>query len=147
MGISGLLIFIIGIAMVIANNSAAKKKAQQSNGEPNNEVESEFERRIREIIGEPRANTSRSNSPQKGPVKNELTTQAPKQRDGRKNEANAAPTYKVAEPRRARATVTNRINTGVADSEKSQVEEITDDFTLEKAVIYSEIIKPKFEEY
>ena len=146
-------IFIIGIVVSFAQKNKKKRVEQQSDS-PEVDPCQEWERQIRELLGEHKqAQTQPEVEVEVRPV---VTPQ------------NTTPKSAVAAPKYAKfgnnshATTNGKANYKTAaktanspsveavtseDAPNENIEKILDDFSMEKAVIYAEILKPKYEEY
>ena len=146
-------IFIIGIVVSFAQKNKKKRVEQQSDS-PEVDPRQEWERQIRELLGEPKqVQTQPEVEPEVRPV---VTPQniAPKSAASPAKYAkfdnnshattNGKANYKTA------AKTANRPSVEAVTSEDApneNIEKILDDFSMEKAVIFAEILKPKYEEY
>lgn len=137
---NGFWIFLI-IAGVITTFARKEDKARRrGKGSENSQEDpkAEIERQLREMFGEeviPQSTTQTSKSPIS-------VTKAPTPKAARPTgTANISPKKHIA------VATNNQESTADTASEKPKIAEIIDDFSMEKAVIYSEILKPKFEEY
>jgi hypothetical protein len=150
-------IFIVIIGAVISLAQKSPKKASSSDDTPTADPQQELERQIRELLGEKPANKpapaeqKRVETPAPAPTpiptpiitpKNRVDTATSITEPQQQSKIKAAATAKVA-------THTNKAtNKSTADDEPNEIiGQIVDDFTMEKAVIYAEILKPKYEEY
>lgn len=142
-------IAICGIIISFAQKNQAKQRRQASNSEPDQrsaqQQRAELERQIREIFGEtpPREGsqtTSRPTTPtytqtQSAPATIKPTKPAQKSAKPKAS----APKAEAAKPQTTQPPTS-------ATGENKPIEAIIEDFSMEKAVIYSEIIRPKWEE-
>ena len=146
-------IFIVIIGAVISLAQKSPKKASSSDDTPTADPQQELERQIRELIGEKPASKpipaeqKRAEMPTPIPTpiitpKNRVDTVTSITKPKQQNKIGMAATAKVA-------TTTNKTKSKAAtDDEPNEIiGQIVDDFTMEKAVIYAEILKPKYEEY
>ena len=146
-------IFIVIIGAVISLAQKSPKKASSSDDTPTADPQQELERQIRELIGEKPASKpipaeqKRAEMPTPIPTpiitpKNRVDTATSITKPKHQSKIGMAATAKVA-------TTTNKAtNKSTADDEPNEIiGQIVDDFTMEKAVIYAEILKPKYEEY
>jgi hypothetical protein len=114
-----------------------------------------LERQIRELLGEKPASKpapaeqKRVETPAPTPIptpiitpKNRVDTATSITKPKHQSKIETVATAKVA-------TTTNKAKSKAAavDEPNEIIEQIIDDFTMEKAVIYAEILKPKYEEY
>lgn len=93
----------------------------------------DFERRVKELEG----NTAAQTPPRPAPKPKTQTKQRSQQGSATYQTSNAAP--KKQQP-------TTR-PTNDTPAPKSEVERMVEDFSIEKAVIYAEILEPKFKQY
>ena len=117
----------------------------ESENAPHPNPQEEWERQLREILGE-KSQTPAAPKPASQPIENSV-----------------APEYKQPMPTQSKriampspknkATSQQPINANKGNEAPSKsdndinIEKIIDDFSIEKAVIYAEILKPKYEEY
>ena len=148
-------IFIVIIGAVISLAQKSPKKASSSDDTPTADPQQELERQIRELLGEKPASKpvpteqKRVETPALMPIptpviikNNRVDNTTTSTHTQQQSKIKAAATAKVA-------TTTNKAtNKSTADDEPNEIiEQIIDDFSMEKAVIYAEILKPKYEEY
>lgn len=146
-------IFIVIIGAVISLAQKSPKKASSSDDIPTADPQQELERQIRELLGEKPASKpapveqKRVEMPTPIPTpiitpKNRVDTATSITKPKHQSKIETAATAKAA-------THTNKAtNKSTADDEPNEIiGQIVDDFTMEKAVIYAEILKPKYEEY
>lgn len=145
----------MGIAALIKRHEAAAKEVADTTDVPTNQKREEIERRIRELFEEaytPTAKTtpgpveSRAEVPQPRLVTHAATLSKPKPESSRAttqstNKAVAGSSFKSTQTQTATRTTQN------PSAAKSEIELAMEDFSLERAVIYSEILEPKFKEY
>lgn len=159
-----LFVIIIGAVISLAQKSQ-QKPSSESDGEPHPNPQQDWERQIRELLGEkttekqqtpPAQKQARPATIESSPKKTAIPTLS---RASKRVERtiNSAKTYD--KPLRTVAAVagtsvaTHNNNQGEILHSPSEEEynekiaQILDDFSMEKAVIYSEILKPKYEEY
>ena len=139
MDIFWVFILIFGIIVSIGQKASKKQTAEDEEGEPMPMSEQEMERRIRELLeGKP--------SPQKPapqPVASSSATPpiSKKSKPQKQNKPSAQTTAKTAkQPKKDDPIKQTEIKSG-------EIGRIVEDFTIEKAVIYSEIMNPKYKEY
>lgn len=145
-----LFIAIVGIASIIKLFKAAAQKEGETTNAPTPQEREDIERRIREILGQPSvqtapAQTTTPTKPSKSRVVTPQSNQAkPKSRVTYKATTTTSKTdsFKAEQPQQA----ANPPATNPSPA-KSEIEGIMEDFSLERAVIYSEILEPKFKEY
>jgi hypothetical protein len=146
-------IFIVIIGAVISLAQKSPKKASSSDDTPTTDPQQELERQIRELLGEKPASKpvpaeqKRAEMPTPIPTpiitpKNRVDTATSITKPKHQSKIETVTTAKVA-------TTTNKAKSKAAtDDEPNEIiGQIIDDFTMEKAVIYAEILKPKYEEY
>ena len=148
-------IFIVIIGAVISLAQKSPKKASSSDDTPTSDPQQELERQIRELLGEKPASKpvpaeqKRVEMPSPMPIptpviikNNRVDNTTTSTHTQQQSKIKATATAKVA-------TTTNKAtNKSTADDEPNEIiGQIVDDFTMEKAVIYAEILKPKYEEY
>ncbi len=165
-----LWIFIVIVGAVI---SLVQKNAKNSTDEgekaPNPNPQEEWERQLRELLGEGKTAKSPSpttlqgsDSPTPRPISPKPATVAtprrvapiaPAQTAKRVEYAAAVKPHKQANRVAGeQAKVVAKENKAIAnpstyEMSNENIGQILDDFTMEKAVIYAEILKPKYEEY
>ncbi len=163
-------IFIVIIGAVI---SLAQKGQKQASAESDNTTQpnpqQEWERRIREIMNEQKGSAHpqdrKATTPAQRPQTPHLPrpTITPTPRVARTdNSGERVATLATTPKRRIYAPKQESFNTPTnnhkpttsepkkrldAKEEGSNIDAILDDFSMEKAVIYAEILKPKYEEY
>lgn len=148
-------IFTVIIGAVISLAQKSPKKASSSDDIPTADPQQELERQIRELLGEKPASKpapveqKRVETPAPMPIptpviikNNRVDNTTTSTHTQQQSKIKAAATTKAA-------THTNKAtNKSTADDEPNEIiGQIVDDFTMEKAVIYAEILKPKYEEY
>jgi cytoskeletal protein RodZ len=143
-----LFIAIVGIASIIKIFRAAAQKEEKPTNAPTPQEREDIERRIREILGQPSvqtapAQTATTSRPSKSRVVTPQSQAKPKAHTSSvtykaTTTTSKTDSFKAEQPQQA---VTN------PPLAKSEIEGIMEDFSLERAVIYSEILEPKFKEY
>lgn len=125
-----LFILIFGVVVSISQKSQKKAPVEGETVPEELDPNQEFERRIRELLQEdkPAAKPAASTTKQ-------VATMATKRAKVEKTQSRVA-TKNVGAPR-----------TKEQPKEADEVDQIMNDFSIEKAVIYAEILKPKYEEY
>ena len=152
-----IFLVIIGAVISIAQKNQQKQRSSGPGDEPSLDPQAELERRMREIFGESkRVEPATENKPAPAPkptpkpVDNQPKPMSTISRPSASNQqtkgynivAANKPINRVAsQPKQA-----NPIKDGDI-TVKSEIDEIIDGFTMEKALIYSEIIRPKFDEF
>lgn len=158
----------MGIVALVKRKEMASQEdttpQNTSTGAPTEDEKQEIERRIREILGEPQ--------PQK-----RVVTAQPAKRVAPAQSATPRPAVRPARPKvkvqsthtsleqitpeismsshrltqsatsRSTATPKKAQTAPTEVTDKSELDAMIDDFSIEKAVIYSEILEPKFKEY
>ena len=144
-----LFIAIVGIASIIKIFRAAAQNKENNTSAPTPQEREEIERRIREILGQPSvqttpAQTTTTSKPSKSRVVTPQSQAKPKSSVTYKANTTTSKTdsFKAEQPQQAVNTSTTNPSPA-----KSEIEGIMEDFSLERAVIYSEILEPKFKEY
>ena len=139
MDIFWVFILFFGIIVSIGQKASKKQAAADEEGEPAPMSEQEMERRIREILeGKP--------IPQKPAPQPAVSTPA------------VSPIKKVSTPKKQHLDQTPTAAKTIKHPKKEdhikqteiksgEIGQIVEDFTIEKAVIYSEIMNPKYKEY
>ena len=125
-----LFILIFGVVVSIGQKSQKKAPAEGETASEELDPHQEFERRIRELLQE--------DKPSVKPVASASTQVA----------TMATERVKVE---KTQSRVANK-NMGAQRAkeqpkEADELDQIVNDFSIEKAVIYAEILKPKYEEY
>ena len=160
MDIFWVFILIFGAIVSIGQKASKQQVPTDVESEPTLSPEEEMERRIRELLEgkqtppkatPPVQTTTKPVTPQKS------FTPAPAATPQRAAvpQRVATPTRPSATPARATksatkaSTRTNKITDPIKQGEikQSEIGRIIDDFTIEKATIYAEIMNPKYKEY
>lgn len=131
--ISSIIIVVISVLLVVFNNNKAKgsqAKAQSSSTDSQQQVRDIINQHVRHIQQSKRRRAANNATSQPG-----------------KQEVLRSTATAMQQPNKAASTANDSSLNQDNQSEKSQIEEIAEDFTIEKAVIYSEILNPKFKEY
>lgn len=129
---------IAGVIISFARkeDQARKRRGKTGQGMPQENPQEELERQLRELFGE-----ETPTAPKPKPA--EFTTPTEVK-------------YTLSKPKPIAAVNTLKENVSASKENKSkssnttestQIDDMIKDFTMEKAVIYSEILKPKFDEY
>ncbi|MBQ2007104.1 MAG: hypothetical protein II236_00295 [Alistipes sp.] len=139
MDIFWVFILFFGIIVSIGQKASKKQAAADEDGESAPMSEQEMERRIREILeGKP--------IPQKPAPQPAVSTPtvSPIKKVSTPKKQHLAPTPTAAKtikhPKEEDPIKQTEIKSG-------EIGQIVEDFTIEKAVIYSEIMNPKYKEY
>ena len=157
-----LILLIFGAISIFSRKNEKQSHAPEADAEGGNQGEhipTEWERRIRELLGEENS----SNVPQSSqntatqPINSSKTVHTPttikrKEVDNisqlaqnRATTGKSAMTQTTINRQKTHSTISDKIKDGEIGS-KGEIETILEDFSMEKAVIYSEILKPKYEE-
>lgn len=125
-----LFILIFGVVVSIGQKSQKKAPAEGKTVPEQLDPHQEFERRIRELLQEdkPAAKPVASASTQ-------VATMATERAKVEKTQSRVATKNVSAERQKEQP------------KEADELDQIVNDFSIEKAVIYAEILKPKYEEY
>ena len=125
-----LFILIFGVVVSIGQKSQKKAPAEGETVPEELDPHQEFERRIRELLQEdkPAAKPAASTTKQ-------VATMATERAKVEKTQSRVA--IKNMGAQRAKEQ----------PKEADELDQIVNDFSIEKAVIYAEILKPKYEEY
>lgn len=157
-----LILLIFGAISIFSRKNEKRSHAPEADAEGGNQGEhipTEWERRIRELLGEENS----SNVPQSSqntatqPINSSKTIHTPttiKRKEvnntsqlaqNRATTGKSAMTQTTVNRQKAHSMTPDKIKEGEIGS-KGEIETILEDFSMEKAVIYSEILKPKYEE-
>ena len=123
-----LWLFIIIFGVVVSIGQKSQKKAPSEGEVAADELDphQDLERRIRELLQEEKSVTKPAASVAK-PVTTKTAEQA---KDGR-----------------TQSRIVTKNTTTEQERESEELDQSVNDFSIEKAVIYTEILKPKYEEY
>ena len=160
MDIFWVFIIIFGIVVSIGQKANKQQPTPAGDSEPTLTPEQEMERKIRELLeGKPAPSAKPVPSATPAPTaKSTPSSEATiATRTKTKREAHNAPsTTKSAKKATLshKANATTKTSTAVENSpikakeiKRGEIGQIVEDFTIDKAVIYAEIMKPKYEEY
>lgn len=166
-------IFLVIIGAIFSFAQKNQGKRQQGSDEAYEGHEGEetvnphemLERRVRELLGEdspksnpmpthkPARNAESATSSQQGANRPTLRTSVARPTMTTKQQQTAKSAISMPQAKRTQ-TIAMDVNTipqkAVSAQQKGrneQIGQIIDDFSMEKAVIYSEILRPKFEEF
>ena len=147
-----LFIAIVGIASIIKIFKAAAQKEEEPTNAPTPQEREDIERRIREILGQPSVQTApaqptTTTKPSKSRVVTPQSQAKPKARTSSVTYKATTTTSKTGSFKAEQPQQAVNTSTTTPSPAKSEIEGIMEDFSLERAVIYSEIIEPKFKEY
>lgn len=155
-----LILLIFGVvASFSRKNEKRSGVPTPETGENEQDVQTEWERKIRELLGEGESSTTphpATNAPKQSvnPThatqtslanerKGSYTPIAPQQ--SRIVRGKKQPTSTISAKSKTSDQYKDKIKEGEIGS-NDEIKAILDDFSMEKAVIYSEILKPKYEE-
>ena len=151
-----IFVIIIGAVISIAQKNQQKQRKADSNEESSLDPQAELERRMREIFGESkRVEQTAENKPIPAPkpAPKPMDIQPKPMRTASQSAASGSPAkgYNIAANKSAnKVSGQSKPIDPIKDGDitaKSEIDEIIEDFTMEKALIYSEIIRPKFDEF
>lgn len=164
MGSFWIFFLFIGIVALVKRKELASNDDTSTASAPTDAEKSEIERRIKEIFGEVESSQKTSSAPTTSPAMSRpRPATTPIQTPKKVNEARPLSAYTSSS--RAKAPITQQqaikpqqgsklyqststpSNAPKTAESHSELERMIDDFTLEKAVIYAEILEPKFKEY
>lgn len=160
MGSIWTFLVIIGVVAFKFFGELATDKGASQPTAPTDEEKSDIEKRIQEILGEVE---QKRVAPQPATTKTSAPTPQPAMRPAHpKTKAQPAYTsleqitpeiamssHRISKPTTTRKAVSpKKVQTAPVEvAGKSELDAMIDDFTIEKAVIYSEILEPKFKQY
>ena len=126
---------IAGLIITFAKKEdTARKKRGIDNHKPQDSQQADLDRQLKELFGEESLTTPAVNATR--PIaQNTYATNYTKGKTAKTTTPNQKPN----------AAESNAI--AKEEGKKSSIPTIIEDFSMEKAVIYSEILKPKYEEY
>lgn len=125
-----LFILIFGVVVSIGQKSKKKAPAEGETVPEELDPHQEFERRIRELLQEDKPAAKPASSTTK-----QVATMATERAKVEKTQSRVAAKKACAERAKEQP------------KEAEELDQIVNDFSIEKAVIYAEILKPKYEEY
>ena len=160
MGSFWTFLVIIGVVAFKFFGELATDKGANQPTAPTDEEKSDIEKRIQEILGEVE---QKRVVPQPAAPKTSAPAPQPAMRPAR-TKTKAQPAYtsleqitpeiamsshRISKPTTTRKAVSpKKVQTAPVEvAGKSELDAMIDDFTIEKAVIYSEILEPKFKQY
>ena len=154
-----IILLLVGVVTTFSRKSEKRKATPQKDSDQQ-DAQTAWERHIRELLGEEEGMTTPQSAP-KEPINSPKTApsvQSPLADERKTINTPAKIAYQRVEQKskpafnhtpetsaKANTTITDKIKEGEIGS-NSEIGAILDEFTMEKAVIYSEILKPKFEE-
>ena len=130
MGVFWLILIICGVLYSAASKSKIKGRAESSPQEQAEMTQEEYIRRLHEALGIPQQPQKRAKKSKSAEVKPSVPITTPA----------AAPKRQVKPVESVTPATTPKAESNI------DLEQIKEDFSIEKAVIYSEILKPKWEE-
>lgn len=141
MDIFWIFIVIFGIVVSIGQKASKQQAPKNNDEEPTLTPEQEMERRIRELL-----EGKRSSQP---PTLQPSHSTPAEHRPATSTQKSSTATQKTTAKATAKQAASNTNIDPIKQNEikKGEIGQIVKDFTIEKAVIYSEIMKPKYEEY
>ena len=125
-----LFILIFGVVVSIGQKSQKKAPAEGETASEELDPHQEFERRIRELLQEDKPSVKPVAS-----ASTQVATMATERAKVEKTQSRVATKNVSAERQKEQP------------KEVDELDQIVNDFSIEKAVIYAEILKPKYEEY
>lgn len=157
-----LILLIFGAISIFSRKNEKQSRTPEADAEGGNQGEhipTEWERRIRELLGEENSSNVPQSTPSTAtqPINPSKTVHTPttiKRKEvnntsqlaqNRATTGKSAMTQTTVNRQKAHSTIPDKIKEGEIGS-KGEIETILEDFSMEKAVIYSEILKPKYEE-
>lgn len=157
-----LILLIFGAISIFSRKNEKQSRTPKADAEGGNQGEhipTEWERRIRELLGEENSSNVPQSTPSTAtqPINPSKTVHTPttiKRKEvnntsqlaqNRATTGKSAMTQTTVNRQKAHSTIPDKIKEGEIGS-KGEIETILEDFSMEKAVIYSEILKPKYEE-
>lgn len=160
MDIFWVFIIIFGIVVSIGQKANKQQPTPAGDSEPTLTPEQEMERKIRELL-EGKPAPSAKPVPSATPATTAQSTPSSEAtitpRTKTKREAHNAPSTPKSAKKATlshKANTTTKTSTAVENSpikakeiKHGEIGQIVEDFTIDKAVIYTEIMKPKYEEY
>ncbi len=136
MDIFWVFILIFGIIVSIGQKASKKQTAEDEEGEPMPMSEQEMERRIRELLeGKPSPQKPASQPVASSPATPSISKKSKPQKQHKPSAQTTAKQPKKYDPIKQ------------TEIKSGEIGRIVEDFTIEKAVIYSEIMNPKYKEY
>ena len=161
MGSFWTFLVIIGVVAIKFFGELATDKGASQPTAPTDEEKSDIEKRIQEILGEveqkrvvptqPATPTPSMPSPQPAmrPARPKTKAQPAYSSLEQITPEIAMSSHRISKPTTTRKAVSPKeVQTAPVEvAGKSELDAMIDDFTIEKAVIYSEILEPKFKQY
>ena len=161
MGSFWTFLVIIGVVAIKFFGELATDKGASQPTAPTDEEKSDIEKRIQEILGEveqkrvvptqPTAPSPSMPAPQPAmrPARTKTKAQPAYTSLEQITPEIAMSSHRISKPTTTRTAVSpKKVHTAPVEvAGKSELDAMIDDFTIEKAVIYSEILEPKFKQY
>lgn len=160
MGSVLMFLAFMGIAAIIRRIGAVSAESADSTGAPTDEEREDIKRRIREILGQPTEPTVTTTTPLPAGDRAEIpqprqatlspegtTSVRPPKRAASVTPKRAGVLSKNSPFKTQQAQTAAQTSSPTPSPAKSEIESAMEDFSLERAVIYSEILEPKFKEY
>ena len=162
-----IFLVIIGAVISMVQKNQQKNRPTEQNSDPTLDPQAEWERRMREIFGEQKSTTpapeqiptptaTQTQVLESSPTISTPTTNSAVKPKMSRNANKSKATSNISTATHLKANTANRgtnrakssdpIKAGDITAQKGEISGIIEDFTMEKAVIYSEILRPKFEE-
>lgn len=162
-----IFLVIIGAVISMVQKNQQKNRPAEQNSDPTLDPQAEWERRMREIFGEqksvapapeqaPAPTATQTPVPESSPTISTPNTNSAVKPKMSRNANKSKATSNISTATHLKANTANRgtnrakssdpIKAGDITAPKGEISGIIEDFTMEKAVIYSEILRPKFEE-
>lgn len=149
----------IGIVALVKRKELATNDGTSTTSAPTDAEKSEIERRIKEIFQEVEGSQKSSSAPTipsgmsrphqaAKPAQTTKRVSEPRSSSKHTGSSNAKiPTTKLQQGSKLHQNTNIPSNAPKTTETHSELERMIDDFTLEKAVVYAEILEPKFKEY
>ena len=159
MGSFWTFLVIIGVVAIKFFGELATDKGASQPTAPTDEEKSDIEKRIQEILGEveqkrivptqPAAPMPAAPKPAARPARPKVKSKPAYTSLEQITPEIAMSSHRISKPTTTRKAVSpKKVQTAPVEvAGKSELDVMIDDFTIEKAVIYSEILEPKFKQY
>lgn len=144
----GILWLIVIISSVLFSAASKSKRRGESGNSPQNSAEitkEEYIRRLNEMLGN-KAPTQETATT----ARNQKSTPRPANRAKAQEQAKTPVPAPVNRAASSKKDIPAANNTPTSDTDKTSdttLEQLKEEFSIEKAVIYSEILRPKYLEY
>ena len=145
------IFLIMGVFAFLKRKDGVPEEGTSSPQAPSDEEKRDIDRRIREILGEPQPDkrvvpTSPKTMPQPQAMSQPQRSYA--QRATVQSIASKPNIAKVSDKNRVASELKKSgSTTSQSVSLDTELDSVVDDFSLEKAIIYAEILEPKYKEY